>query len=73
MLRQQDKVLGFIPLSDLKYQWGKDLSPTVVDERVCQNPVTLYNLVASEALPNFLGARVQFNYTFNVGSDDKVK
>ena len=56
---------GFIPLNNLRYEWGKGLPPTVCSKEICQDPVSLHYQVAEKKMPNFLGARIQVNFNFN--------
>ena len=71
-MNQQNQHTGFIPLSPLQFKPIKDCQKRVNDVELCCNPVELHNYVKSFGCPNFIGARVQVNYTMNLDLIDEL-
>ena len=71
-MAQQPQQTGFVPLSPLQFEEIRQCGKSIYDPELCKNPVKLYNFVNSFHCPNFLGARVQVNYTMNLDLIDKL-
>ena len=71
-MAQQPHHTGFVPLSPLQFEEIRQCGKSIYDPELCKNPVRLYNFVNSFHCPNFLGARVQVNYTMNLDLIDKL-
>ena len=71
-MAQQPQHTGFVPLSPLQFEEIRQCNKSIHDPELCRNPVRLYNFVNSFQCPNFLGARVQVNYTMNLDLIDKL-
>ena len=66
MLEQQEYVWGFVPLTDLQFTDSMTDSKCVQNRVLVRDPVALHAEVAKIGLPNFIGARIQLNYTMNL-------
>ena len=71
-LQQQKFPSGFTPLSPLQFHPIKDCTKLIKNEKWLDHPVLLYKYVKSFGCPNFLGARVQVNFTINLDLVDKL-
>ena len=72
MLQQQKTGHGFVPLTDLQCGYIKSCTKNVVNKQLCQDPIALYRAVAESSLPNFIGARIQINFTMNLDLLDSM-
>ena len=71
-MAQQAQHTGLIPLSPLQFGHIRSCSTCQVDKRWLQEPVKLYEYVKISNCPNFLGARVQVNFSMNLDLIDHL-